>query len=269
MKRRLFTLAAASAALAACAPFTPAPRVTYVLVHGAFQDERAWSEIKPRLEAAGHRVVTVQLAGRGSQPGPVEQISLNTYRDQVAAVVRAQPGPVVLVGHSFGGITISAVAEAVPEKVRTLVYVAAYLPAAGLPDQSMAKLAESDKWNAFNKQRQNFILAKDYKTAGVLEDDIVMLFCGDCSPADQQRTKREFFQREPLAPAATPVQLTAARFGQVDKVYIRTALDRAISPQLQDQMLARTPVRKVVPLQAGHSPFLSQPEALANALLAL
>jgi pimeloyl-ACP methyl ester carboxylesterase len=133
----------------------------------------------------------------------------------------------------------------------------------------MAKLAESDQWNAFNKQRQNFILAKDYKTAGVLEDDIVMLFCGDCSPADQQRTKREFFQREPLAPAATPVQLTAARFGQVDKVYIRTALDRAISPQLQDQMLARTPVRKVVPLQAGHSPFLSQPEALANALLAL
>jgi pimeloyl-ACP methyl ester carboxylesterase len=251
----------------ACASAPPAPKPTFVLVHGAFQDERAWSEVKPRLEAAGHKVVAVRLAGRAGDPTPIDAITLDAYREQVADVVVREAAPVVLVGHSFGGITIANVAEKLPERVRRLVFVGAYLPAAGAPDQSMAKLAEADRWNAFNKARQNFILAKDYKTAGVLPDDVVMLFCDDCSPADQARTQRDFHQAEPLKPAGTPVQLTADRYGRVDKVYVRTARDRAVSPQMQDQMLARTPVRRVVTIDSGHSPFLSQPEALANALI--
>jgi pimeloyl-ACP methyl ester carboxylesterase len=251
---------------AGCSNTPPAaPKPTFVLVHGAFQDERAWSEVSPRLQAAGHKVVAVRLAGRPGDGTPVSAITLDTYRDQITAVLSAEAAPVVLVGHSFGGISIANAAEAMPQKVKTLVFVAAYLPTAGAPDQSMAKLAETDQWNGFTKD--NFIVAKDYSSAGVLPADVVALFCADCSPADQARTQRDFFQAEPLKPAGTPVKVSAERYGSVPKVYVKTLRDRAISPQLQQQMIERTPVRKVVVIDSGHSPFLSQPQALAEALL--
>jgi pimeloyl-ACP methyl ester carboxylesterase len=256
------------AALVACTTAPPAPtdpKPTFVLVHGAFQDERAWSELRPRLQAAGDKVVAVRLAGRAGDATPLGDITLDTYREQVAAAVAAEPRPVVLVGHSFGGITIANVAEKLPERVRALVFVGAYLPQAGAADQSMAKLAEQDRWNGFT--RENFVVAKDYRSAGVLERDVVALFCGDCSAADQARTLRDFHQVEPLKPAGTPVAVTAARYGQVPKVYVKTLRDRAISPQMQQLMLDRRPVHRVLEIDSGHSPFLSRPDALARALL--
>lgn len=246
----------------------PVPQPSYVLVHGAFQDSRAWDPVLPLLQAKGIRAVAVNLPGRANDGTALEAASLAGYRTAVLQAVNAQPGPVVLVGHSFGGITISNVAEAAPEKVKTLVYVAAYLPVADAADQSMAKMAEQDQWNQFNKSRQNFLLAKDYKSASVLEADQLLLFCADCTPAAQQQTLN-LMQREPLAPAGTPVQLTAARYGQVDKVYIHTVRDNAVSYTLQQKMVARTPVRKSVTLPGGHSPFLETPQALADALAAV
>ena len=242
------------------------PAATYILVHGAFEDRRVWDEVVPRLAARGAKAIAVNLPGRERDGTPLEAATLDGYREAVLAVVRAESGPVVLVGHSFGGITISNVAEAAPEKIATLVYVAAYLPAVGAADQSMAKIAETDQWNRFNKERQNFLLSPDYKSASVLADDRLLLFCAHCSPAAQKKTL-EILQLEPLAPAGTAVQLTAERFGRVDKVYVHTTRDNAVSYTLQQRMVERTPVRKTFTLATGHSPFLEAPEALVEALL--
>ncbi len=267
-RRGLVAALGAAALLSACAgvqrPAAPPPP-TFVLVHGAFQDERAWSEVTPLLRAAGHKVVAVRLAGRAGDGLAPGSVTLEQYRSQITAAVAAEPAPVVLVGHSFGGLNIANAAEALPRLVKTLVFVGAYLPQAGAPDQSMAKLAELDRWNGFTKD--NFIVAKDYSSAGVLPSAVVPLFCADCSAADQARTQRDFHQTEPLKPAGTPVVLTAAAYGSVPKVYIKTLRDRAISPQMQQWMIDRTPERKVVEIDSGHSPFLSQPRALATALL--
>ena len=260
--------ASALCLLAGCATPTAGAGRTYVLVHGAFQDKRAWDEVVPRLEKAGARVIALDLPGRANGNTPLEAATLDAYRDAVLRAVELQPGKVILVGHSFGGITISTVAERAPERIRTLVYVAAYLPVAGAADQSMAKLSDSDQWSQFNKARQNFMLAKDYKTAWVLEDDQVMLFCAACSDEAKKRTLA-VMQREPLAPAATPAVLSAERYGKVDKVYIATRNDNAVSYTLQTKMLERTPVRKVTTLATGHSPFVESPEALAATLLAV
>jgi hypothetical protein len=111
-------------------------------------------------------------------------------------------------------------------------------------------------------------VAKDYKTASVLAEDQVMLFCAACSEAGKQKTLA-IMQREPLAPVSTPIRLDAARVAQVDKVYIATRNDNAVSYWLQQKMIARTPVRKVVTLVSGHSPFVETPDALARALLDL
>lgn len=262
---RYTLLATAIIAAAGCATSRKPDATTVVLVHGAFQDARAWDAVVPLLQKRGLRTVAVNLPGRdgdGIAPGTV---TLDDYRDTVLKTIDAQNGPVVLVGHSFGGITISNVAEAAPEKIRTLVYVAGYLPQADAEDQSMAKLAETDQWNRFNKTRQNFIVAADYSSASVLAEDQVMLFCADCDRAAQQRTQR-LLQREPLKPAGTPVRVTAARYGQVPKVYLHTMRDNAVSYTLQQRMVAATPVTRTLTLDTGHSPFLEAPEALADAI---
>ncbi len=243
-------------------------RPTMILVHGAFQDSRAWDLLLPLLRARGVNAIAVNLPGRASDTTSRDSVTLDRYRDAVLKVIAEQRGPVTLVGHSFGGITISSVAEAMPERIRALVYVAAYLPTAGASDQSMAKLSEADQWNKFNKSRQNFLVTPDYRTASVLADDQVMLFCADCS-ADAKARTLAVLQREPLPPAATPVVTTAARFGAVRKFYIHTTNDNAVSYTFQQQMVGRTPVQRAFTLKTGHSPFLEAPAALADTLASI
>jgi pimeloyl-ACP methyl ester carboxylesterase len=271
--RPLILLFALGVALVACTPLQPEAATatqattttagkTYVLVHGAFQDSLAWSEVTPRLTAAGHMVVTVDLLGRRNDPTPINEITLDSYRDKVIAAIEQQAGSVVLVGHSFVGITIAAVAEAIPDWIEALVFIAAYLPVTG---DSLASLAEQDQGTKFNDK--NFLLAADYPTASVLQDDVVLIFCADCSADFQQRTLDQI-QPEPLGPMNTPVTVSAEKFGKVRKIYIETTQDNAVSNMLQKLMLEKTPVEKVITLATGHSPFFVDPEGLTAALLA-
>src|SRR5712691_2717350 len=109
-------LALASAAHAA------APKPTIILVHGAFADASSWSKIIPILEHDGYSVTAVQ-------------IPLTSLADDIATLRRAlegQKGPIVLVGHSYGGAVITGAAASNP-KVKSLVYVAAFAPDANEP----------------------------------------------------------------------------------------------------------------------------------------
>lgn len=238
-------------------------RSTYVLVHGAFQDSSSWDFVKPLLAWRGHRVITVDLPGRNGDPTPAGEISLADHVDAVAAVVADQPRPVILVGHSFGGIVISQVAELMPERIEKLVYVAASLPQDG---GSLLSQSQEDHWNGFTED--NFIVAPDYTTASVLEDDRLAIFCADCRPIAQHKLLGDFHD-EPLAPLAEPVSLTEDRFGATPKVYIKTLQDNAISTPMQDIMLARTPVDEVFEIGTSHSPFYTRPFKLARILASL
>src|SRR5262249_13784205 len=129
--------------------------------------------------------------------------------------------PVVLVGHSFGGITISVAAEAAPEKIKTLVYVAAYLPRDG---QSLLDLGNSDKDTRIGPHLQ---IMKDKGIISVEKSAPADLFCLDCT-AHFREALPNLIVDEPLAPLATPARLTADRFGTVDKVYIHTAKDQVV-----------------------------------------
>ena len=246
-------------------PASPAPgRATsrpYVIVHGAFQGGAQWHEVRRALEEAGHPVETPDLPGRPGNPLPVDAVTLNRHRDCVLEVISRFREPTVLVGHSFGGITISAVANEAPERVRTLVYVAAYLPRSGESARLLAREDSDSRWN-----EGNFVISPDYATVTALREDCVMLFGEDLSP-EQQRLLPDRLVSEPLRPIRTPVTLDAQRFGRVDKVYVKTLRDNTISPRMQDTMLARVPVRKVVEIDSSHSPYISRPVELARILL--
>jgi pimeloyl-ACP methyl ester carboxylesterase len=236
---------------------TAAPKPEIVLVHGAWEEANIWQAVTPLLKKDGYHVVTVTLPGRPSSPLSPDKVSLNLYRDTILSAIGNPPQPVVLVGHSFGGIPISLAAEAAPQKIKTLVYVAAYLPQDG---QSLLDLGNSDKDSKIGPHLQ---VMKEKGIIAVEKSARADLFCLDCN--DQFREALpNLIVEEPLTPLATPVHVTADRFGTVDKVYIHTAKDQVVSPSLQASMVAATPVSKEITIDTGHTPFLTDPRGLAR-----
>jgi len=242
------------------------PLRTYVLVHGAFENQAIWGAVRQGLEQAGQRVITVDLPGRDGDATPADQLTLDLYRDTLEKCIASLGAPAILVGHSFGGITISNVAEQHPEQVSTLVFLAALLPRDG--DSALA-LSRADKTNAIAPG--SLVVSPDHQWGSLLPGDPQAqqaLFCADCTPEQAARFKGSLMP-EPIAPLRTQVHLSAERYGRVDKVYIATDDDRIVSPQAQRDMLAATPTRQVVHLASSHSPFLSQPATLVRLLLAI
>jgi pimeloyl-ACP methyl ester carboxylesterase len=234
---------------------------TFVIVHGAFQTADSWTAVADALRAAGHTAIAVNLPGRDAEGEAAKAVTLAQYAETVEDVVQQQAEPVILVGHSFGGMTISLVAEAMPDRISKLIYVAAYVPVSG---DTMQALAGSDSDNGFTAE--SFVIAPDYAFATILPADQVRLFIDDGTP-DQQATVTSAMVREPLGPIATPVEVTEAAFGAVAKAYVLTALDATVSPTLQSMMIDRAAITQTVTLQTGHSPQASQPENLAAALI--
>jgi pimeloyl-ACP methyl ester carboxylesterase len=127
-----------------------------VLVHGAFADGTSWSKIIPLLEAEGYSVVAVQ--------NPLASLA-----DDVAAtkrIIALQDGPVLLVGHSWGGAVISQAGD--DPKVAGLVYVAAYAPEVG---QSANDASTPFGWTEGQKQiRMDSEKFATVTSEGMLED---------------------------------------------------------------------------------------------------
>ncbi|WP_214401636.1 alpha/beta fold hydrolase [Pseudonocardia lacus] len=106
---------------------------TYLLVHGAWHDGRAWDRVVPPLEAAGHRVLAPSLTGYGDRRhllGP--DVGLDTHvADVVSLIEYLDLTEVVLVGHSYAGLVVSSVADTVPDRIARLVYLDAMVPEDG------------------------------------------------------------------------------------------------------------------------------------------
>jgi len=257
MKRLLAALLTPAFAFSASAIAAEKPPI--VLVHGAFENSQVWGHVTAKLEADGYKVVAVNLPGRPGNPAAPDKVSLDLYRDTVVTALDKLHHPAVVVGHSFAGIVISAAAEKAPKKIKTLVFLAAYLPQNG---DSLVSLAQRD---ADSKAGPHLQIDKDKGIASIEYSARADLFANG-GPEGLRKAIPDLILDEPLAPLATPVKLTAANFGKVDKAYIHTAMDQVISPSFQAQMVATTPVRVEYTLPTGHTPFLTDPDGLAKAI---
>ncbi len=193
---------------------------------------------------------------------PIPQVTLDAYTQKVCKVLDAQQEPVILVGHSLGGITISQVAEHRPLKIKTLVYLTAFLLRNG---QSRASVRKEDSESL---AAGNVILSED-KTYTVFRQEAAKeVFYADCSREDVARAKA-LLNTQAVAPIDTPLHLTEENFGRIPRVYIECLHDKAISPSMQKKMYNTTPCQKVLSLKTSHSPFLSAPEALVAHLVSI
>jgi Predicted hydrolases or acyltransferases (alpha/beta hydrolase superfamily) len=264
MKKIVLSLLAAAltmTALASCDKDTPVAKPqTYVLVHGAWQAPYVWETVGSDLIKKGNKVIVVELPGHGSDITPSHSLTLNVYRDKVIEAITKTGEKVILVGHSMGGMVVTAVAEQIPTKINKLVYIGAFVPASG---QSLGELANTDPDSKLGPQLTQ---SADKLTLDVNLDSLTYLFINDGTPAAKQQVL-DNYRAEPAIPFGDTVTLTKAGFGSVQKVYIKTLRDIVISPGFQDRMIAGADIKTVYSVNTSHSPFLAKPQEVSGLLL--
>jgi pimeloyl-ACP methyl ester carboxylesterase len=163
----------------------------------------------------------------------------------------------------MGGMVISGVAEAIPDKIAKLVYVCAYLPIDGDSMASMMMLGgEASELVSFT------VPAADGKTLTLAGDGIRAIVYGDCSDEDVALAKL-CLSPQSLAPNMTAIALTEERYGRVPRAYIECSEDKTVSLKQQRAMTARAPCAETRTLKSSHSPFFSLPDQLTDVLTAL
>jgi pimeloyl-ACP methyl ester carboxylesterase len=235
---------------------------TFVLVHGAWHGGWCWYKVVPRLEKAGHTVLAPDLPSLGRDTTPLAGVSLDSWADFVCQILDAAHEPVILVGHSRGGIVISQAAERRPGKVKTLVYVSAFLVRNG--ETLLQVMREDDDLPL----RQNLVTSADRESSTVKPEALQRLLYGQCADEDVALA-RLLLRPEALPPSATPLCLTEGNYGRLPRVYIECLGDQAIPPALQKRMYTASPCQRVISLDTDHSPFFSSPEELVAQLLTL
>ena len=221
--------------------FATHSKPTVVLVHGAFADGSCWSKVIADLEENGYEVTAVQNP-------------LTSFADDVATtrrVIDAQAGPVVVVGHSYGGAVITAAAQGAPN-VTALVYIAAFGPDEG---ESVGPLLE--------KYPSRLATSLVHDAAGFLYIDRAKFkeaFAADVS------------DRERGIMAATQKPIQAQIFGhvfgtpawrQIPSWFLVAAQDQAIHPDLE-RMFAKRMGATTREVNTSHVPFMSEPRAVVE-----
>ena len=232
---------------------------TYVLVHSAWLGGWQWENVAKALKENGHTVLTPDLPGHGSDKTSPADITMNDYVNTLTDILDKQEGPVILVGHSFNGITVSRVAELRPNKVKKLVYLTAFLLPNGGSFFGAVQGVEG------SKAVENFYLSEDKTYALVKEEEIQNAFAHDI-PKEAFDGAKPYIVPEPAAPLMYELQITDEKFGKIPKYYVECTADRAIPIEVQRAMY-QGKVEKVYTLNSSHTPNFSQPENLANILL--
>jgi pimeloyl-ACP methyl ester carboxylesterase len=243
----------------------------FVLVHGGFHGAWCWDRLIPELERLGHSAVAIDLPGHGARRD--EQVTVANRRDAVLAVM--EPGD-VLVGHSGGGFEITLAADAAPDKVRHLIYLAAVLPAEGLSlldalggERSAAGDGDAGVEQLLSDAANLHQLAR-LNAQGRLE-------CCDFAAARSyfyhdvdEASARWAFDRltpAPLEFLTEPVSLP--RFWEADlpRSFIMCQQDHAGGGLPFHQHFAERLGVEPLMIDSSHSPFLSKPRALAALML--
>ena len=183
---------------------------------------------------------------------------METYVNYFTDLLDHQEEPVILVGHSFNGITVSRVAELRPKKVKKLVYLTAFLLPNGASFFSAVEGVEG------SHAVENFYLSDDKTYALVKKEEIQNAFAHDI-PVEAFDKAKPYIVPEPATPLSYELEVTEEHFGKTPKYYIECTKDRAIPIAVQRAMY-QGKVVKTYNLPSSHTPNFSQPIELAKLL---
>jgi pimeloyl-ACP methyl ester carboxylesterase len=230
---------------------------TFILVHGAWHGVWCWKYIIPILEDKGHKVLLPNLPELDSNCNEIKNISLKLYVETVVNLINSQNDNVILLGHSFGGVIISEVAEALPNKVQSLVYLCAFM----LKDNQ--KLMDIVKDAPSPYLKLDFL--EDFSFCRVKEEAVALAFYNKCKKEDIDFAT-PLLLKHPYATFNIPVRITEQKYGTILCYYIECVNDNAISIDAQRKMWHLQQIDKVYTMDTDHSPFFSAPEKLVKIL---
>ncbi len=233
---------------------------TFVMIHGAWHGGWSFDALRPYLAAAEHDMIAPDLPGMGGTDDELAAVTLSGWADFASDICSAAQQPVILCGHSRGGIVISETAERVPDKVSALVYICAIMLPGGLSRASWREHATPNP--AFMDIQIN--LPSGLGT--IVDTSRAPSVFAQLSPPDLVSQAMARLVAEPSGPRTTTLKLGDA-YDSVPRHYIECLHDLTIPIADQRKMQALQPCRTVTSLEADHSPFLSAPRALADALL--
>lgn len=277
----------------------------FVLVHGAGQGAWAFGKVAWPLTLAGHQVIARDLPGHGlrarfprsylerpadpdrfaTEPSPLAQLTAQDYADEVTATVsqlaEQLPGrQIILAGHSFAGLTLSRVGEAIPELISRLVYLSAVMPAPGKSffDYAATPEAAASKVPSIGigDPQVTGALRIDFHSADPgYQAEIKAAIAADVDDQDWQAVTNLLSPDVPAAWVAEPVATTAGRWGAIPRTYISCTADFLLPAAEQrlfideaDKLTPGNPT-DVREMATSHCPFLSEPGQLARILLQL
>lgn len=236
---------------------------SFILIHGSWHGGWCFDPVRAILAREGHVVIAPNLPGMGGDGPALRAVTLTDWAEFTADLCRtARQQPVILAGHSRGGLVVSQTAELAPDAMDGLVYLCAMM----LPDgMSRAQFKQLEGPNpAFDA-----IISPTCDGAGTVVDAAraAQVFA-QLSPPDLAAAVMARLVAEPHGPRSTPLRLTPDRFGTKPRTYIECTQDRTIPIASQRRMQSLVPGADVVTLDADHSPYLSCPQAVADALFA-
>ena len=228
------------------------PKPTIVLVHGAFAESSSWDGVIQRLQAQGYTTIAAANPLR----------SLSGDAESVAGVVKSIEGPVVLVGHSYGGAVITQAARG-QENVKSLVYAAAFAPEEG---ENANELAGRFPGSTLGKSLRPVPLADGSIDLYIQPNKFHQQFAADVA-ADQadlmaatQRPATDVALNEHFA--GTPA------WKSVPSWFVLAELDQNIPVALQHFMAERAQAREITEIKgASHAISVSHPQEVADMIL--
>jgi pimeloyl-ACP methyl ester carboxylesterase len=223
----------------------PNAKVSIVLVHGAWADGSSWQFVIPQLQKAGYKVVAVQN-------------NLSSFADDVATtrrVLEAQTGPVVAVGHSYGGAVITA-AAAGNTNVKALVYISAFAPDVGetIGDLNQ-KFGKSPLNDALFPDSAGFLFVNPEKFQAVVAADL-----------PKETTAVLAATQRPIAGVLFGATVDSPAWKSIRSWYLITQDDQAVLPDLQ-RFMAKRMGATTREIKASHLSILSKPKDVAAIIL--
>ncbi|WP_151980025.1 alpha/beta fold hydrolase [Acinetobacter guerrae] len=237
-----------------------------VLVHGAWQGSWSFDLIKPLLEQTGWTVHALDLPNNGWNNDTQLAANQDNYCDFVVQTIQKIGEPVVLLGHSGGGLTISAVAEQIPDLISNLIYLVGMMLPSEMSFLDFKKLCEQHFPDEDFAGISPYLSFTQDGYSIVSHEGAKKIFLQDCESVLAEQLIDKLRPQPETGRDLKPV-LTAERFGSVKRIYVEALYDQSLSINMQRLMQQLQPDNlQVINMQTGHVPQAVQPELLIEKL---